>query len=261
MDTINNSNQTGLIIKRQVQLESISKAIYLVTDVFDDSEPLKLSLRRVAVSVLENSDNKYIKEGLLKLISLIDISKSSGLISENNSNIMIKVVNDYIEKVNTDIIKENETINRDLDVNDILSREGDRYIDSNEVNNIDKADDNTNNTVSEYIPKLIKADTNIVKDSSKSQGITGNTSNTSSITIHNNTQNIKTINNISMDIGTRRRRILEIVKSRGSATINEFTDSIKGCSSKTIQRELTSLVLSGTLKKTGERRWSKYSMK
>jgi hypothetical protein len=83
----------------------------------------------------------------------------------------------------------------------------------------------------------------------------------SSITINNNTQNIKTINNISMDIGSRRKRILEIVKSRGAVTINEFIDSIKGCSSKTIQRELTSLVLSGTLKKTGERRWSKYSLK
>lgn len=81
------------------------------------------------------------------------------------------------------------------------------------------------------------------------------------ITINNNTQNIKTINNISMDIGSRRKRILEIVKARGAVTINEFIDAIKGCSSKTIQRELTSLVLSGTLKKTGERRWSKYSLK
>jgi predicted HTH transcriptional regulator len=65
----------------------------------------------------------------------------------------------------------------------------------------------------------------------------------------------------ALDIGARRKKILEVVKSKGQATIHEFIQSIQGCSSKTIQRELTSLVLSGTLKKTGERRWSKYSMR
>ena len=64
-----------------------------------------------------------------------------------------------------------------------------------------------------------------------------------------------------MDIGSRRKKILEIVKAKGQVTINEFIDAIHGCSSKTIQRELTSLVLSGTLRKSGERRWSKYSLK
>jgi hypothetical protein len=71
-----------------------------------------------------------------------------------------------------------------------------------------------------------------------------------------------TINTVTtLDIGARRKKILEVVKSKGQATIHEFIQSIQGCSSKTIQRELTSLVLSGTLKKTGERRWSKYSLR
>jgi predicted HTH transcriptional regulator len=66
---------------------------------------------------------------------------------------------------------------------------------------------------------------------------------------------------VTLDIGARRKKILEVVRSKGQATIHEFIESIQGCSSKTIQRELTSLVLSGTLKKTGERRWSKYSLR
>ena len=58
MDTTNSNNQTGLVIKRQVQVEAISKAVYLVTDFFEETEPLKMSLRRVAIECVESADKK-----------------------------------------------------------------------------------------------------------------------------------------------------------------------------------------------------------
>ena len=42
--------------------------------------------------------------------------------------------------------------------------------------------------------------------------------------------------------------------------IKDVSPLIKGCSEKTIQRELLSMVKSGILKKEGEKRWSKYSL-
>ncbi len=229
MDTINNNNQTGLVIKRQVQVEAISRAIYLITDLFRNDEPLKMSLRRVSVDCVEN-DTKV--ESFYKLISLIKLSLDMDLITRMNADILLRVINDQISILN---IKSNKV---DVDIKDILDAKHD------EVEVKDK----------EIIVLENKDKVHAVEDIKIEKKV-------SSITINNNTQNIKTINNISMDIGSRRKRILEIVRSRGAVTINEFIESIKGCSSKTIQRELTSLVLSGTLKKTGERRWSKYSLK
>ncbi len=229
MDTINNNNQSGLVIKRQVQVEAISKAIYLITDLFEEPEPLKMSLRRVAISCVESSNKK---DSFLKLNSLIKVSQDIGLITEMNAGLLVRAVNDQLLNLDKKDMADDVNIESILDDKDEYEEKPD-----NQIMIIENKE-----TV-----EMVRED----KTDKKSP----------SITINNNTQNIKTINNISMDIGSRRKRILEIVRTRGAVTINEFIDAIKGCSSKTIQRELTSLVLSGTLKKTGERRWSKYSLK
>lgn len=226
MDTSNNNNQSSLVIKRQVQVGAISKAVYLVTDLFDQSEPLKMSLRRVVVNCLEND---FDKESFLKLNSLLKLSRDMDLITQMNADLLISAVNSHLNNLNKVEVRE------DVKIDTIL--------------NIDKAEEVNKPMVIEN-----KQIVELVNEERVEKKIP-------TITINNNTQNIKTINNISMDIGSRRKKILEIVKARGAVTINEFIESIKGCSSKTIQRELTSLVLSGTLKKTGERRWSKYSLK
>ncbi len=226
MDTQNNNNQTNLVIKRQVQIESISKAIYLITDLFEKDEPLRLSLRRAVIECIEYSNKK---ESVSKLISTIKTGNNVGLISDMNASILLNVLNQYFQEI--DILNEKDQV----DISYLAAS------DIKEEINISVPTVINEKVVPSEVLKPAVPNTNI--------------------TIHNNTQNIKTVNNISMDIGSRRKKILEIVKSRGAVTINEFMESIKGCSSKTIQRELTSLVLSGTLKKTGERRWSKYSLK
>ena len=224
MDTINNNNQSSLVIKRQVQVEAISKAIYLVTDLFENGEPLKMSLRRVAVDCVEKGDKK---DSFLKLNSLIKLSRDIELITSMNAELLISAINNHLYEL------------------DKVDNKKELYIDK--VLNIEDKKDQIVTIENKEVVELV-AEEKVEKKAP-------------SITINNNTQNIKTINNISMDIGSRRKKILEIVRSRGAVTINEFIESIKGISSKTIQRELTSLVLSGTLKKTGERRWSKYSLK
>jgi predicted HTH transcriptional regulator len=153
-----------------------------------------------------------------------------------NAGLLIRVIKEQLKQVPVDELSS-------VNVKDVLYAEG------READTLDNAPVTTLVTIEN------KERVELVKDMPIPE------KKTHSITINHNTQNIKTVNNISMDIGSRRKRILEIVKARGAVTINEFIEAIKGISSKTIQRELTSLVLSGTLKKTGERRWSKYSLK
>lgn len=61
-------------------------------------------------------------------------------------------------------------------------------------------------------------------------------------------------------LSDRQMVIIREIRNRGQLTIRDLADKIKGCSEKTIQRELLALVGAGVLKKEGERRWSKYSI-
>jgi predicted HTH transcriptional regulator len=69
--------------------------------------------------------------------------------------------------------------------------------------------------------------------------------------IKDNSQNVK---------DKRQESIISLLKKRHQLGIKEFAVNIKGCSEKTIQRELTELVAKGVLKREGERRWSVYSL-
>jgi len=55
--------------------------------------------------------------------------------------------------------------------------------------------------------------------------------------------------------------IIGLLKKGGELGIKDFTTAIKDCSEKTIQRELATLVSKGQVKKAGEKRWSRYSLK
>lgn len=52
--------------------------------------------------------------------------------------------------------------------------------------------------------------------------------------------------------------ILDFIKQNKRASIKDIAAVVKGCSEKTIQRELGSLIEQGLVRKVGERRWSIY---
>ena len=52
--------------------------------------------------------------------------------------------------------------------------------------------------------------------------------------------------------------ILDLVRKKKSLSIKEIAQSIRGCSEKTIQRELNTLIEKGLIRREGERRWSVY---
>ena len=56
----------------------------------------------------------------------------------------------------------------------------------------------------------------------------------------------------------RNKAILALIAKKGNVNIKDISLSIKGCSEKTVQRELNLLIKLGIVKKSGERRWSRY---
>lgn len=63
---------------------------------------------------------------------------------------------------------------------------------------------------------------------------------------------------ISQQQKKRLDEILALVRERKSVSIKDISAIIRGCSEKTIQRELGELIRQGHIKKIGERRWSQY---
>ena len=57
----------------------------------------------------------------------------------------------------------------------------------------------------------------------------------------------------------RRAAILQSLRPGAWLSIKEVAKSLPEFSGKTVQRELTDLTTAGLVKKTGERRWSRYS--
>lgn len=62
------------------------------------------------------------------------------------------------------------------------------------------------------------------------------------------------------DLGDRTSRIKTVLDAKPEATIKDLSDIITDVSTKTIQRDLNSLIASGEVIRQGERRWSKYSI-
>lgn len=59
----------------------------------------------------------------------------------------------------------------------------------------------------------------------------------------------------------RQDLIIELLKTRSNLTIKDVAQVVTDCSEKTIQRELINMVEKGIVKREGERRWSRYSLK
>lgn len=64
----------------------------------------------------------------------------------------------------------------------------------------------------------------------------------------------------SLKKNSRQDIIISILRRKKEVMIKDISPLISGCSDKTIQRELLSMVKTGVLKKLGEKRWSRYSL-
>ncbi|MDQ5957326.1 MAG: hypothetical protein QG614_301 [Patescibacteria group bacterium] len=60
---------------------------------------------------------------------------------------------------------------------------------------------------------------------------------------------------------TRREEIMDILSTTEPVAIKDISDKVMGCSEKTIQRELNSMLEDGVIERIGEKRWSKYLLK
>lgn len=213
--------------------EKLVSAIYMITNLFSDAEPMKWTLRKKASDLVSFilgykdikdsslTDFSYnIKSRILELVSLLEVSYRAGLISQMNHSIIKHEFNNLSDVFNAPVstkVPAHENISKSFfSVPDHRNHEQISHTQNAQIND-------------QHENLVIKDNTKISeKDGFKKS----------------NRQNI----------------ILNLLKKKNDLTIKDIALVIRDCSEKTIQRELISLIDKGVLKRTGERRWSKYSL-
>ena len=221
--------------------EKITSALYLVSALLKDEEPMKWELRDKGMDLLSSSftassslpgDKNSVIQSLftaaLETISLLNVCHISHLISEMNHQLLVREIDQVVG-----LLKDRLTINAE-NAGYVLSEQFFKTPDLFTTGFGGGSNSVMNNKESRH------------------KGQAGSSAN-------------KAISNgqvaVQQKKSQRQEQIVGVLKGQSNLTIKDFSKVIKDCSEKTIQRELLELVDKGVVKKEGERRWSRYSLK
>jgi DeoR-like helix-turn-helix domain len=220
-----NINKTNVNQKDIQKGQKIVAAIYLVTSHLSDSEPLKDSLRSLAVSlvcapfVIQDTEQKEISAQIEILLGSCVLT---GFISEKNSSVIVYEVNKFCEQ---DIFEDVA-----VSLSDLFSK-----------NETDKILENLS-----------------VKDNKKTTLLSDFKNKNNLKTSLLNISQTKSYEKNILNKHSRQDKILSFINDRKSAVIKDITSLFPEVSEKTIQRELNILIDSGRITKRGTKRWSMY---
>jgi hypothetical protein len=208
--------------------EKLASAVYMVTGLMSDSEPIKWTLRKKVGELLsfiltykdtpQGSLVDFIysaKTKTTELVSLLEVSLRGGLVSLMNFSILKQEFLNLISILNnSSAVSGNESVSK-------------TFFD-------------LPHSYSTRIPEQAGAISRVSLSNVKDRGL------------NVDKDNLKKSN--------RQTIILDLLKKRKELTIKDIAQVIKDCSEKTIQRELNTFISNGVLKRAGVRRWSRYSL-
>ena len=233
------------------KLQKIAKAIYLVTSLIKDTEPLRFSMRQVCVDqeflgnvIKDKRTGLELAQKLNNLISLLDIASIAHLVSPMNKDVLIR----ECEELQNLLLDQNfEGL--------VSSSIPSKYF------NVDKKIESENRGFFKELVKDMEVKTLSPEVSFKGQNVLNKTAPVKVLSDSKIVQVVPVENqNIYKGQNQRKEQILSVIKTKGEVSIKDISVLVSGFSEKTIQRELNGLLADGSIKKTGERRWSRYSL-
>lgn len=238
-------------------------ALYMVTDIINSTEPLRSKLRTLGAEIISDmsSIQSYeratgpLQNKIKEVVSFLDIASLVGMISEMNYNILRKeflaLQSAIVEAKSTDFYGGHATLSGFLQEQEALPE---RFTVTAPIKD-------TRIPIGHVSPTHIGVQKGHDLMKVLSDRIPGMSLNRS--VSHGPSKEREKFESLKAD---RRKEILAIIKDNGgNLTITDIKSKAKGAlmsqSEKTLQRELVSMVQSGVLEKTGEKRWSRYSAK
>lgn len=230
----NNNDRYRFVFKKH---ERLVAALYLITNLFSDSEPLKWKIRESALEALDQS--LELTNTTLEDRTRI-VARCGSAISELVALCQIAYISKYISEMN----------------HTILTREFAGLLENLEAINYGTTVQGSAVLSSEFfsVPESLFPKKTITDNKGLSNTVADST--TSNNQAQSNVFNIRDTVKES-----RRDTIIAMLRNNKTLAVKDFAQEIKDCSEKTIQRELLTLVDEGVLNKIGERRWSVYSLR
>ncbi|MBI5798947.1 MAG: DeoR family transcriptional regulator [Candidatus Yonathbacteria bacterium] len=276
------SNGVGSFsIKLSKKCERIATAIYLVTNFLSDTEPMKSRLRTLSLELVR--DSSFIKNGgkmmehnvlealranIEETLSLFELAFIAGLVSEMNFTILKR---EYVSlRDSIDIKKTSRESNTDTILGDNFFGSQENVFASDSVQDVNLLIQKQSRVLSHPRSDLSSPVSSLrgTKQSSTvpiGHSLSAMSDRTAPVPfLKPNTSNLtpsstpRAITDVAKE--ARRARILKLIKDNREVAIRDIVNHFPDLSEKTIQRELVVLSDSGVLKKSGERRWSRYAL-
>ncbi|KND48462.1 MAG: hypothetical protein AB200_01890 [Parcubacteria bacterium C7867-005] len=269
-------NESFIFVFKKTQ--KLVSALYLITGFFQDNEPLKWRLRTLgsellSLSLLLRDDSSKGKDStivsmranILEVTSLLSVSKQIGLISDMNYGIINKEF---------DVLSLNLNLSADAYSGSNSSlNEGFFHVDRNLKSGAERVtlqdsflkpveNVSLNNYVVKPKQELLDEKDYLISNRTE-QSFKGHLQQADK-KMHagkaSEVNDLKEFGVVAVKKNSRQSTIIALLKRKKEIMIKDVSPLIDGCSEKTIQRELLSMVQSGILRKHGEKRWSRYSL-
>ena len=276
--------------------ERLVTALYLVTDLMNNNEPIKHSIRKNSVTLLSSMNAlsqldvkdrviefKMSLKATTEIISLLHVSTTTGLVSEMNGELLMngfRSLQLILEKKQPVLTKEMFVLDDEGLLNgeshstalsstsyDVLTPLALSRLHSN------KDDIRRTHESMKQAHLLSKMNVKDNKGQEEERVITDKNSThkivfnkheggMNSIGIEHKVKQVPTLaSSFQMRKNGRREQILALFVKGVDVSIKDIAARIRGCSEKTIQRELNSLLYDNVIERIGEKRWSRYVLR
>ncbi len=244
-----------------IKTDKLISALYMVTDIMDKDEPIRFKLRTLGNGIVSDMYSNLGSAGvkISEIMSFLDIAFSVGMISEMNSSILRKEFAELMQSLNE--YYNSKSFGGQATLSEFLLSPSSTIPNPSTSIGVQKG--------STLMYALSKLEGHALK------GLEGRALKDIQVSDRTFTHmggplplsDRKKIHYISESFDllkkTRREDIIKLIQlSYNGSTITDIKNSAQGslvsCGEKTLQRELVSMVKDGVLKKTGEKRWSRY---
>jgi hypothetical protein len=285
----------GMLVAKKS--ERLVTALYLVTDLMADSEPIKHGLRKNAVALLSSMNAlsqldvkdrvmefKISLKSVTEIISLLHVAVTTGIVSHMNGELLMdgfRSLQSVLEKKQPILTREMLTIDDEESLHsgshfssaitstsyDVLTplslarlhgsdedvRRTHEQLKSSQL--LSKLEGKGQNIQEKTTMKLPETDAQNIKDNSVQSILMRHAEPRQSAAPSN------LASSFQMRKSSRREQILALFVKGVDVSIKDIAARIKGCSEKTIQRELNALLYDNVIERIGEKRWSRYILR
>mgnify|MGYP003872737987 CR=1 FL=1 len=252
--------------------EKIIAAIYMVSGLISESEPLRNMLRKASLgfsselysSHYEKGQLSFIKDSMIPKLELLSarirLARMSQLVSEMNADILLSKISSLsseAEEIFSSRTQKNSELSHSARLlKDIFANDQGNAISS--ATTIDPSPSRERKTDIDT-----SSSTSSSRSFSRSQVLSSLTPVASQKSQTPPGKKDRKFTRTSKSGGAREQRQEKILTRLGEhpqSSITDICSVFDGCSTKTIQRDLVELIEAGKVTKKGSRRWSTYSI-